>query len=682
MLTDARRDPTIAWGLLLAFAAAVLRIRPLGAPDTWWHLNVGRIVLETGQRRFPDRMAIEVKEQFVAGEWGFDVVAWGLYSLGGPDLLVVFAGFAAAVSCLLVWRLAREWGAAPWTALGIAGVVVAATSWRFFPRPHILFLCFLPAALILAHRASRATDARRRIPLAGLLGLVGLWAQCHPSVIIAPAVVGLAGLPFVIGRHEAREGLLGLHRDLWIALVLLALIPFTSPYGLGILGQVTGHSGTNSVLHIGEMQPLALSDFWPPTSRSLLAVEALVLVALLGIGRRRRLPIGPLLLGGLGLMMTLNTHRFRAAWAILLVPLVADVVRFRREDRLLATGMAALAALGVWSATPGWNPGGPSDTWQSIDRDWAPEALGDALDAFDVRGDVFNDYDAGGYIGFRRFEQVRVFIDGRTPPYFTDDHFWAARQAQADPSLFDRLDREHQFSAAIVGRDAALCSALDEHDGWMPAWFDGSRALFVRPGVAPELRVLSPCATRSNVKGCQQGDQAVHAAEIDRLLAVSPTSAYLGRLATMLDVFCLGRNSDWSASWGLDPDNPELHWALARGAVKAGDPQAAIDLLEPDRTARSLRLRVETEAARGNTAGTLEAAWLYVEAEGDSTPPDILGHLATACLAQDDQLCALHQGLRAALRGDDRGRDVLVALDRTRVIPHDLRRLMKAALAD
>ena len=69
MLTDARRDPTIAWGLLLAFAAAVLRIRPLGAPDTWWHLNVGRIVLETGQRRFPDRMAIEVKEQFVAGEW-------------------------------------------------------------------------------------------------------------------------------------------------------------------------------------------------------------------------------------------------------------------------------------------------------------------------------------------------------------------------------------------------------------------------------------------------------------------------------------------------------------------------------------------------------------------------------------------------------------------------------------
>ncbi len=686
-MSPARRDPTLAWGLLLALAAGVLRIRPLGAPDTWWHLNVGRIVLEHGQRRFPDRMAIEVKEQFVAGEWGFDVIAWGLHRLGGPDLLVAFAALAAAVSCLLVWRLARDGAPGrPWTALGVAGVVLAATSWRFFPRPHVLFLCFLPAALLLAGRAARATDRRERVRwLLGLLALEGLWAQCHPSVIIAPAVVGLAGLPWILGRQEAGEGSRRLHAELWIALAALALLPFTSPDGLGLIDQVLGHSGTNSVAHIGEMQPLAWGDFWPPTSRSLLAVEALVVAAAAGMLRRRRVPVGPLLLGGFGLLMALNTHRFRAAWAILLVPLVADVVRFRREHRAFAAGVVGLLALCVGSAGQGWNPGGPGATWQSIDRAWVPEALGDALDSLDVQGDVFNDYDAGGYIGFRRFDQVRVFIDGRTPLYFTDDHFWAARKAQGDPELFRRLDREHGFAAAIVPRDAALCSALEEADEWSAAWFDGSRALFVRPGAAPPLQQLSPCSSRSNVVACRSSEAPdAFARELRRVFALSPTSPYLGRLGYMLDAFCLHPQAPdaeaWRSGWELEPDNPEIRWTQATDRRARGDLAGAADLLADAKTARNLRLRLEIEAQAGDADGVRDAALAYVELEGDATPGDVLGSLAEACLRTGDAGCAVHEGLRAALLGDPRGRAVLATMAESGAVPFELRRLVRSAL--
>ena len=688
MPRSARRDPTILWGLLLAIAAAVLRVRPLGSPDTWWHLNIGRIVLETGRRRFPDRMAIEVKEQFVAGEWGFDAVAWSLYDLAGPGGLVALAALAAAVSCLLVWRLARDvTPTRPWTALAITAAVVAATSWRFFPRPHVLFLCFLPAALILSRRAARAGSRSERVRwLAGLLGLCGLWAQCHPSVIIAPAVVGLAGLPWVLGRAEPGEGFLRLHRELWLALGVLCVVPFTSPYGLGLLDQVLGHSGTNSVAHIGEMQPLEWSEFWPATSRSLLVVEALLVAAAFGMVRRRRVPVGPVLLGIFGLLMTLNTHRFRAAWAILLVPLVADVVRFRWEGRRHALAALALATLCVWSAGEGWNPGGPGSTWQSIDRSWVPEALGDALERLDVQGDVFNDYDAGGYIGFRRLDRVRVFIDGRTPPYFTDDHFWAARAAQGDPALFERLDAQHSFSAAIVPRDAALCSALADDERWRPAWFDGQRALFLRPGAAPALEHLSPCATRSNVLTCQQTeDKASFEAEMRRVFGLSPTSPYLGRLAFMIDVFCLGRDGPtdpaWPGGYALEPDNPELHWTQAHHALGQGRPSDAVGLLQPDGTARSLRLLLEVEEGRGQSAGVRAAALRYLDAEGDATPGDILGRLAAACLAEGDTGCAVHQGLRAALLGDAQGRGVLAETVERGLVPFELRNLVGAALA-
>lgn len=680
---ERRRDPTLLWGLLLAFGAAVLRIRPLGAPDTWWHLNIGRVVLETGQRRFPDRMGIEVKEQFVAGEWGFDVLAWMLYGLGGPTALILFAAVATAGSCLLVWRLARDVAPTrPWTALAIAAAVVAATSWRFFPRPHILFLCFLPAAILLARRAARANTRPVRLRyLGGLLGLCGIWAQCHPSVIIAPAVVGLAGLPFAVGNLDPREGLRGLPRDLWIALAVLLIIPFTSPYGAGILDQVLGHSGTDSVAHIGEMQPLTWAEFWPPTSRSLLAVELLLVAGAVGLVRGGRIPLGPTGLAILGLMMTLNTHRFRAAWAILLVPLVADVVRPRREGaawRALAVG-AVLVSLGSVSA--GWNLRNPSN----LDLDWVPVALGDALDALDVQGDLFNDYDAGGYIGFRRFEQVRVFIDGRTPPYFTDDHFWAARKAQGDPALFGRLDAQHGFDAAIVERDAALCSALDGDARWAPAWFDNRRALFVRPGSTPTLEHLSPCATQSNVLACREApDPAVFGAEMQRLFALSPTSPYLARLGFMLDLFCVqpdtADGTAWKGGFVLEPDDPELHWALGKAALGAGDPAGAVAFVADDSTTRSLRFLIETEAARGNAEGAREAAIRYLEAEGDATPADLLGLLAATCLETGDLRCAVHQGLRAALLGDARGKGVLSAVHQRGEVPFELRNLVGAAL--
>ena len=192
-------------------------------------------------------------------------------------------------------------------------------------------------------------------------------------------------------------------------------------------------------------------------------------------------------------MMTLNTHRFRAAWAILLVPLVADGLRELRGRRAMGIALVLCLLLPLWSAhRSGLLEHGPD---LGLDARWVPVELGDALDRLDVRGPVFNDYDSGGYIGWRRYGKARVFIDGRTPPFFTGDHFYAARVAPDEPEAFERLHAGYGFSGAVVGQGTALCEALAEDPEWEAAWRSesGWRTLFVTPprggGVAEPCRV-------------------------------------------------------------------------------------------------------------------------------------------------------------------------------------------------
>ena len=97
-MSEAARDRTLPLGLGLALVFGLVRLRPLGAPDLWWHLSVGRAVLGERARRFPDVTGIPPKEPFVAGEWGFDVLALGLWNLGGSAALVLFA---AVLHCFL-----------------------------------------------------------------------------------------------------------------------------------------------------------------------------------------------------------------------------------------------------------------------------------------------------------------------------------------------------------------------------------------------------------------------------------------------------------------------------------------------------------------------------------------------------------------------------------------------------
>jgi len=242
------------------------------------------------------------------------------------------------------------------------------------------------------------------------------------------------------------------------------------------------------------MHPMPVDWWWPPQARTILLVELLAVAGLAGSCLRRRLPVGAVALAVLGLLMTLNTHRFRAAWSILMIPWVVDVLRPRLpwvEGRRSAA--VALLLLVAVLCSEGRDWGGPD---LGLDPVWVPTELGDAVLELGIEGPIFNDYDAGGFLGWTLYGRARVFIDGRTPPFFTDDHFYAARAALADGAVFDRLAAGYGFRAAIVPSRSPLCEHLGEDPDWTGVWRGGlrSRTIFLPRSAATRPELPEPCA--------------------------------------------------------------------------------------------------------------------------------------------------------------------------------------------
>jgi len=672
------RTASLAAGVLVG-AAILLRLRPLQSLDLWWHLSMGRLVRSEGARSFEDPLSWGVGHPYRDPEWLFDLAALAVWDLGGVGAVVALTALLAGISAALAWLLARELAGPdrPWAAVVVAALAVGGSSWRFDPRPQSLFLVLLPATMLLAARA-RATHGRARWGwLIGLVATLALWSQSHSSMVIAPAVALAMCLP----RGDADAPWSGPQLAL---LAGLCVVPLLGPFGLGVIDQVFGHAGSDAARHITDMRPMPLAGWWPRPGSSVLYVE-LLLVTGIGAGLySRRLPPGPLLLAGLGLAMTLTAHRFRAAWALMLIPLAGAALReapaWLEERRAVALAVVVLVPLAIGHGEPG-----PSLRW---DRTSVPADATGAMASLEVRGRLFNDYDGGGWVGWQLGPDVQVFIDGRTPTHFDGERFAAARAGYEGRAGFDPLHAEHRFDAVLIRRDQGLCADLEADPDWEVSWFGERRALFQPAAAVPRpVRRLSPCTHDSSVRRCIEADEGSGRAlaEVDRLRALDPAHGYLDRLGVALALHC---GQDLSAAADhldqarrFDGGHADLPRFAARIQLALDRPEQALRWLQAapasDVVADDLELRVLRVLDR--PADALPLARARVSQMGDRAPGPLLSLLAWACHDAGDTPCVVTTATRAALLGDADARALLDGLQATGELPPTHRRLLDAA---
>ncbi|HSG08638.1 MAG TPA: tetratricopeptide repeat protein [Longimicrobiales bacterium] len=390
--------------------------------DVWWHLRTGEWILENRTVPSLDPFSFTTAgDSWVAHYWLSDVLFALVHRAAGVDGLIILCALVVAAAFAVLHRVMVRRGIDPFLAAGLLGVAVVAARFRFMARPHVFM--FLFAAIFLAVLDS---DTRRRPRrLLWLLPVMLLWVNMHASFVLA--------LVFTGALFAERTALWALRRrgpedapepfPAWIGGVLLGLIVLTlaSPFGTAlpawVLRDFTSHAVTRS-FELQEHMALAWGE------RPLVWGLLFAALASFGIaGRRSR--ISDVLVAASLAVLGLRSVRFAAlasmVFAVSIGTNLAPWFRTLLGRRAAwtwtplksAVGTAALVLAGLLAFRATYTPDKVFQFGLGVVESRYPTAATAYLKDLDVRGNVVNTWEFGGYLLWFA-PGLKTFADGRT----------------------------------------------------------------------------------------------------------------------------------------------------------------------------------------------------------------------------------------------------------------------------
>lgn len=435
---------------VLALAAALLVFYFCGDvsdTDTWWHLKTGQYIVQQHKLPVPDPFAYttymwkpayageEVTRYFnLTHEWLAQAFLYSIYAAGGFAAMVFVRALCMASFCglagLIVWRRTHGFYRAIGAALAVTLVARTFTG----DRPQYLTYLFLALAILIL-------ESRRRLWILPPLLLV--WANCHAGFFLGWVVMGAYCGEALIQRLRGTPPVD--EKRLWVFSLAAVLVSGLNPNYFRLLEVMRYYRQSAIQSQIWEWQ---YPKYWEITPFTVLVYGALAVMLL----NRRRTRISDwILLAAFGAAGFLALRNIILAGFVGSILIASYLPRSREEAGgrgWLAAGLVALggtiaiypgataAALGALVAIVAvfwhgkWRLAAEAGlavflaaaiamlfvhgdvqpratTWR------VPEKAADFLVEHHIRGRIFNTYGQGGYLIWRLWPQLQVFIDGR-----------------------------------------------------------------------------------------------------------------------------------------------------------------------------------------------------------------------------------------------------------------------------
>jgi len=124
-----------------------------------------------------------------------------------------------------------------------------------------------------------------------------------------------------------------------------------------------------------------------------------------------------------------------------------------------------------------------------VDTRKFPVKAADFILQNDLRGNMYNFFNWGGYLIWRLAPGKKVFIDGRTLDSSLYEQATIIDKAIVDPQsgmpIWKYLLDEHHVDYVVIpcsrdSRSFPLCEALKRDRNWVPVFSDQTSAIFVR----------------------------------------------------------------------------------------------------------------------------------------------------------------------------------------------------------
>ena len=470
-------------------AVAVPAFQPLADPDFFWHLEVGRWILDHHAIPAHDLFTATVANHpFVAHEWGSEVimaVITGLFGFPGVSVYFGVITWAAFLALLLTMRRVT------YPIAGVAlvlGVVAGNPIWG--PRTQMITFALVVILLLLLRQYRFTADRRWLYPIPPMFVL---WVNLHAGFTIGLVFLGITLVGEALSTARRRAHLDGTPpapmRPLVVASLLAALLVMVNPntFQIYVYAAQTQFSPAQQKLIVEWFSPNFHMLEVRPFEAMLLLLPALIALS----PRKPRLTDALLMLAVT--VMALQSVRHIALFVAVTTPVLAELaqgawetaagrvrrLRDPRPGRVLGAMNAVILLVVLASVlvvmVPHVRSGPRSD---AVRKDY-PVAAVDAIAADPPPGQMFNQYGWGGYLTYRLWPRRRVFIYGDAAVMgdrFLDEY---DSVEVIRPTYAQTLDRR-QVDWVIDYSGGPLDVVLEQTGSWVPVYRDGQAVVLVR----------------------------------------------------------------------------------------------------------------------------------------------------------------------------------------------------------
>lgn len=192
----------VPWLLLICMF--LLCLFPMLDHDLWWHLRTGRLIWEEKAIPQVDRyLFTDFERPWIDLHWGFQLMVWGLYCLGGTTLIQLAKAAVLTVAVAVAWRASGR-GLPTWQRVLVWIPAIICITGRAYERPEVLsqlgLVIWLWAAMQMEERPGL------KWLLWGLPLMQVVWINCHALFVLGLVVGACYGVDrllreFLGGRY-------------------------------------------------------------------------------------------------------------------------------------------------------------------------------------------------------------------------------------------------------------------------------------------------------------------------------------------------------------------------------------------------------------------------------------------------------------------------------------------------
>lgn len=473
---------------VLTVLASLYLLRPITDPDFFWHISTGRWILENKALPSEDPFSyttprlLSDREFFILRSyWLSQVLYWLCYKLSGLNGIILLRVLLLSLLLVFIYKRIKVVE----DPLLISGLLIVFTvnllSLYPMDRPQVWSFVFF-ALLLLVLNIKRYTL---------LPPLMLLWSNMHGGYILGSVVIGVyiidEGIRYLRGK-EIEKGLL-------IGGICGILAGFINPSTYQAFLQTIKMPSSMTGMTIEYMS--TIKTFLKRGDLTMLFYWFFLLITSFEILRRTvkgGISLKEIILfSGLG-YFSFTQIRYVVFFLIWAMPFA--VMFLNSLKHWLRYGLLTLlisGSIGLSLILQEYNnikniKNFSSENWISS---YYPEAGLRFIMNNNLKGNMYNFHDWGGYLIWRFYPEKKVFIDGRQLYEYLFMQSMSIDQAVREPvimgmpfwkAILKTYDINYMLIPAfdMLGNVSGLLGALIDDEEWIPVFFRGNSIIFVR----------------------------------------------------------------------------------------------------------------------------------------------------------------------------------------------------------